>query len=172
VRGFLDTRYTPTVAQTPPHLSPHSQSTTTPGSTFDGRGRTIAVGMVALVVGAICGTAILHPVARPASLHPVASSPLPSPTPPLSRTPVSASGNGSLLVTPFPMTGTYVVSWTPKAHDEFIVQVDWGTGKMPILPQPSLYGGELAFRFPRHAGVTLEVQAPPSLNWSITFRPI
>jgi hypothetical protein len=125
-----------------------------------------ALGTICFALGAISSNAILHPTPLRGA------APSPSPAVALPR-PVSAAGVGSVVYVPFHLTASkYLVTWTPVAHDDFIVHLDWGAETASVLPQRMVSSGKLAFNVPIDTDFTLKAQTPPTISWSITFTPI
>ena len=164
------TRWVPVQAAPPPIPPP------IPPPRSGGWGRTIIVGAVCLILGAICGTAVASS-SQSNRLASGGNSATGTPSPvstPSARQAVTVSGTGSKVITPFHLgRGNYKVSWTAQGHANFIVhirlgdQVEFLVNEIP--PSPS--SGETVFASPDEAEYTLEVQAS-TLTWSIIFTPI
>jgi len=166
------TRWVPVTAPSAPPSAPPGP----PGG--GGWGRTVAVGIVCLIVGGVCGGLIAssgkssenqastsNALTQPS---PVAS---PSPSP---RQPVSLSGRGSKVITPLHLgEGNYKVSWSAQGHDNFIVHIVLGDQQQGLVNEipPSPSSGETLFMSPQEADYTLQIQAP-TLTWTITFTPV
>lgn len=181
------------MAVAPPQLSPDgkfywdgtrwvpvpAQSTLSPAKASGGWGRTLVVGVVCLIVGAICGGAaassskpststVTSTTATPSQ---AAASPKPSPIP---RQPVAVSGQGSKVVSPFHLAGgNYKVTWSAQGHDNFIVHILLGSQTQSLVNEipPAPASGETLFTSPQESDYTLEVKAS-TLTWTITFTPI
>ena len=139
--------------------------------------RTIAVGIVCLVAGTICGNALASSskpatTPTPGDLVPVTAAPVVStPTP---RQVVSLNGQGSKVL-PINLEGSYRVDWAAQGGlDNFEVIIHGAAGASQLLvneipPNPS--SGQTLFESSGGGAYNLEVKAS-TLSWTITFTPI
>ena len=148
--------------------------------------RTVAVGIVSLIVGAICGsivTAMVGTIATvgvkspltaaareppPTSVAQATSTPTEAP-----RQPITASGQGSKVLPLALGVGNYRLDWSAQGHDNFIVDIHLGSQDQSLVNEipPSPSAGQTLFSSPETTDYTLQVKAS-TLTWTITFTPI
>ena len=143
-----------------------------------GWARTILVGIACLIVGTICGSALVSSSKTPSTSAPTPNNAAPATAEPVRSTPtprqvVSLNGQGSKVLSVTLSTGSYRVDWTAQGHDNFQLTMHLGSQSQNLVNEipPDPASGQALFEAPQDGAYTLELKAS-TLTWTITFTPI